>query len=73
MNDVLPTLARSGQTDGNTDLVELADAARDACEYADVGGCESESSIPVGSNLEGDQNRLRYVFENRCLNAADPR
>ncbi|MFC6974037.1 ATP-binding protein [Halomicroarcula sp. GCM10025709] len=70
IHDLL-VMARNGQTVDETTAVTLEDAAAEAWAHADIADCEFEYTVPSGTRVDADRDRLLHVFENLYRNAAD--
>lgn len=72
MNQIIEdtlTLARQGETVGETDCVDLADFA-DRC-WRTVDTDEADLRVDDPPTVEADRSRLRHLFENLFRNAID--
>ncbi|MUV89615.1 PAS domain-containing protein [Halapricum sp. CBA1109] len=67
--EALLTLARKGQVVGETEFVDLADAARDAWQVVDAPSATMTVEGSVG--VVADRNRLIELFENLFRNAVE--
>ena len=63
------TLAREGETVGDTEPVSIADVTADSWETVDTG--TAELAVETDRDVSTDPDRLRNVFENLLRNAAE--
>lgn len=71
MIDDLLTLAQTGQTVEDPELVSLAAVAEDAWTNAAVPDCDIAICVSEAVTIQADRNRLLHVFENLFRNTAD--
>lgn len=67
--DDLLTLAREGQSIGETESIDLAELVRDCWEFAPAEEASLEIEDDIG--LKGDWSRVQQLFENLLRNAVE--
>jgi PAS domain S-box-containing protein len=67
----LLTLAREGEVVGETETLDLADAAETAWNHVETAQATLDTTDVTGVEVEGDQDRLEELLENLYRNAIE--